>query len=90
MVEEARAMTLTLLSRRAAGATVCPSEVARALGGADWRAAMPAVHAAADMLVAEGAVRLSWKGVGMAARAGPYRIGRVAAQAGPIRSQRLP
>ncbi len=75
--EEARAITLGLLAMRAADATVCPSEVARALaGGGDWRAVMPAVHAAVDGLLAEGAVRLSWKGEALAAREGPYRIGR--------------
>ena len=93
----ARAATLALLERRAVGATVCPSEVARALAGdgANWRAAMPAVHAAVDRLAAEGTVRLSWKGVAMEVREGPYRIGRTpsqagAAAAGPIRSHRLP
>lgn len=69
-----------LLDRRAAGATVCPSDVARALAAAagepDWRGEMAAVHAAVDALVAEGAVRLSWQGRPLAARAGPYRIGR--------------
>lgn len=70
-------MTLALLAARAPGATVCPSEVARAMAS-DWRSAMPAVHAAIDELVAEGAVRLSWKGRPLAARTGPYRIGRAA------------
>ena len=74
--DEARAATLALLDARAAGATVCPSEVARAVGGANWRDAMPAVHAAVDAMVADGVVRLSWKGAAMAVRAGPYRIGR--------------
>jgi hypothetical protein len=37
---------------------------------------MPAVHAAVDLLVADGIVRLSWKGRKLEARAGPYRIGR--------------
>ena len=78
---DARAITLALLDARSGGATVCPSEVARAMseGAADWRAAMPAVHAAIDLLVADGVVRLSWKGVAMAARAGPYRIARTGA-----------
>lgn len=67
---------LALLDRRAPDATVCPSEAARAVGGADWRAAMPAVHAAVDGVVADGRVRLRWKGVAMAVRDGPYRIGR--------------
>lgn len=75
---DARAATLALLAARAPGATVCPSEVARALAGAgeeDWRGAMPAVHAAVDRLVAEGAIRLSWKGEPLPVRDGPYRIG---------------
>lgn len=73
----AQAATLALLDARAPGGTVCPSEVARVLaGGADWREAMPIVHAAVDAMVAEGVVRLSWKGVAVPRREGPYRIGR--------------
>jgi hypothetical protein len=37
---------------------------------------MPMVHAMVDRLLAERLVRLSWKGKPLAARAGPYRIGR--------------
>jgi hypothetical protein len=78
--EDARATTLALLDRREAGATICPSEVARALaaaaGTADWRGGMAAVHAAVDSMVAQGLVRLSWQGKAMEARDGPYRIGR--------------
>lgn len=78
--DDARAATLALLDARAPGATVCPSEVARALAragaAADWREAMPAVHAAVDGLVAKGLVRLRWKGAALPARDGPYRIGR--------------
>lgn len=81
---EVRATTLTLLARRAAEGSVCPSEVARALAGADgnapryrdWRDAMPAVHAAVDQLVTDGSIRLSWKGQPLSARGGPYRIRR--------------
>lgn len=74
----AREATLALLAARADDATVCPSEVARALAAAtgDWREAMPEVHAAVDALVAEGAVQLSWKGRPLTLRAGPYRIAR--------------
>ncbi len=75
-VIEAQRATLALVAARAGGATLCPSEVARAVAGAGWRAAMPLVHAAVDALVAEGAVRLSWKGAPMPVRAGPYRIAR--------------
>ncbi len=71
-----RDTTLTLLARRAPDASVCPSEVARAIA-ADWRGAMPAVHAAIDELVRDGLIRLSWKGRPMATRSGPYRISRM-------------
>lgn len=78
-MSDAREATLALLAARAPGATICPSEVARAIAGDGeaWREAMPTVHAAVDTLVAEGRVRLSWKGEPLDARAGPYRIGRV-------------
>lgn len=71
---DAKAAILSLLGQRAPDATICPSEVARAIAP-DWRAAMPAVHAAIDALVSDGLVRLSWKGRPLAARSGPYRIG---------------
>jgi hypothetical protein len=80
---DARAATLALLAARAPEATVCPSEVARAIAAGDteaeagnWREAMPIVHGAIDLLVDEGVVRLSWKGEHLRTRAGPYRIGR--------------
>lgn len=74
-----RAATLALLARRAAGATVCPSEVARAMaaarGGADWRAWMPDVHAEIDRMAAQGLVQLSWRAASRCVADGPYRIG---------------
>ncbi len=70
-----RGVTLSLLARRSAGATICPSEVARAIAP-DWRGAMPDVHAAIDALVRDRLVRLSWKVKPLAMRSGPYRIGR--------------
>ena len=80
---DAHDATLALLGARAPDATVCPSEVARLLAaaagggaGSAWRSEMPAVHAAVDRLVAEGRVRLSWKGQTLLSRTGPYRIGR--------------
>ena len=76
--EQARALILSLLANRAVGATLCPSEVARALtqkvAGREWREAMPVVHAAVDRLLQDGTVRLSWKGSPMETRSGPYRI----------------
>ena len=76
---DAPATILALLERRAPGATICPSEVARAMAAAagrgDWRTEMPTVHAAIDAMAAAGRVRLSWKGEAMPVRDGPYRIG---------------
>jgi len=73
-----------MLAARRPDATICPSEVARALAGegGDWRARMEEVHAAVDGLVAAGAVRLSWKGAAMAVRGGPYRIGHAGDRGG--------
>jgi hypothetical protein len=77
MMLNAGETTLMLLASRAVDATVCPSEVARAIApGAGWRDAMPTVHSAVDRLVEEGSVRLSWKGNALKSRDGPYRIGR--------------
>lgn len=77
---EARRAVLALLGARAEQATVCPSEVARAMaaaaGEADWRRVMPDVHSAIDGLLADGLVALSWKGAALPSRIGPYRIGR--------------
>ena len=69
---------LALLAERTESATICPSEAARHLAGpqGDWRAEMQAVHAAADALAAQGRVALSWKGIQMQKRRGPYRIAR--------------
>jgi len=74
--------TLILLGSRSQTATVCPSEVARALAksrdgdDAHWRSFMPEVHAAADTMVKDGRVRMSWKGQACPVRAGPYRLHR--------------
>lgn len=82
-IGDAQAATLALLAARDEGATVCPSEVARALAGGTpehdddgWRGRMPLVHAAVDDLLAQGSIRLSWKGKPLATRGGPYRIAR--------------
>jgi hypothetical protein len=81
MTDGARDAALALLAARATGATICPSEVARAITPGDcdtqaWRNAMPMVHEAIDRLLDEGHVRLSWKGKPLTARSGPYRIAR--------------
>lgn len=66
-----------MLEERGRDKTICPSEVARALvaDGDDWRMAMPAVHAAVDVLLAAQAIRISWRGKALGERSGPYRIG---------------
>ena len=78
MSETAAAVQMrALLEQRDPGKTLCPSEVARALAGADgnWRGRMDEVHDAADTLLAENAVVLSWQGERLPKRDGPYRIG---------------
>lgn len=81
-IDVASAAVLALLADREPGATICPSEVARKIAavhrhdGADWRTAMPIVHAAVDHLVDQEIIELSWKGRALSARAGPYRIAR--------------
>jgi len=66
---------MELLAERDPGATICPSEAARRVGGGEWREAMPAVHAAAAQLEAEGRVRLSQRGEAVTDPVGAYRIG---------------
>ena len=65
---------------RAEGATVCPSEVARALVGddAEWRVLMPAVREAAAGLVRAGRLSVTRGGVEVDAMlpGGPIRLGR--------------
>ena len=69
---------LELLSARAAGATICPSEAARAVGGDDWRPLMEAARAAARRLVASGQVEITQRGrvVDPSSARGPIRVRR--------------
>ncbi len=70
---------LDLLSRRARGATICPSEAARAVGGEDWRDLMEPARAAARRLVARGEVEITQGGhvVDPSTAKGPVRVRRV-------------
>lgn len=65
---------------RADGATVCPSEVARALidDEAGWRALMPAVRRVAAALARDGRIVATRRGVVVDAESagGPIRLGR--------------
>lgn len=70
---------LDLLGQRAAGATICPSEAARAVGGEDWRPLMEPARAAARRLVATGDVEITQAGhrVDPSTAKGPIRIRRI-------------
>lgn len=69
---------LELLATRARGATICPSEAARAVGGDDWRTLMEPARAAARRLVAAGEVEITQAGhvVDPSTAKGPIRIRR--------------
>ena len=70
---------LELLATRAGGATICPSEAARAVGGEDWRSLMEPARAAARRLVARGEVEITQGGavVDPSTAKGPIRVRRV-------------
>ena len=77
---ELEASILDLLARRAPGATICPSDVARALGPADgWRPLMDPVRDAAWRLVEAGEVEVTQGGRPVAREGlrGPVRIRRI-------------
>jgi hypothetical protein len=74
---------MDLLAVRARDATICPSEAARAVGGADeasWRPLMEPARAAARRLVAGDEVEITQGGrvVDPSTAKGPIRIRRVA------------
>ncbi len=66
---------VALLSARAAGATICPSEAARAVAE-DWRPLMERARMAARRLVAAGAVEIPQRGrvVDPSSAKGPIRV----------------
>jgi hypothetical protein len=65
-----------LLTGRARGATICPSEAARAVGGDEWRDLMEPARAAARRLHAAGTVEITQQGrsVDPSRARGPIRI----------------
>ena len=69
-----------LLDARAAGATICPSDAARALASDEsaWRALMPDVRRVAAALAAAGSLRVTAHGEDVDAlqARGPIRLGR--------------
>jgi hypothetical protein len=66
-----------LLGARAPGATICPSEAARAVDPEGWRELMSAARAAAGRLAAAGAVTQRGAVVDVATARGPVRVRRV-------------
>ena len=78
--EQLRQGIVDKLAARAAESSICPSEVARELGGDQWRELMPQVRAAAAQLADEGTV---------IATQGDSRVDAEEAR-GPIRLRRGP
>ena len=70
------ATILELLAARAGGATICPSEVARVVGGDDWRPLMEPARSAARRLVAQGRIDITQGGrvVDPSTAKGPIRL----------------
>ncbi len=73
---ELEATIRSLLSERARGASICPSEVARRVAPEDWRFLMEPARQAARRLVAAGEVEVTQGGrpVDPSTARGPIRI----------------
>ena len=71
-----RLTVFDLLRQRATGASICPSEVARAVTTVGWRTLMPLVRAVAREIANEGLVEIRQKG---------KRVSTAAVWRGPIR-----
>jgi Protein of unknown function (DUF3253) len=73
---ELERVILRLLSERSAGASICPSDAARAARPDGWRALMGEVRAAAGRLAVRGQVDITQAGrvVDISAARGPVRI----------------
>ena len=67
---------LDLLDQRREGATICPSEAAKAAGGDDWRPLMAPARDAARRLVAQGRLDVTQRGevVDLDQARGPIRL----------------
>lgn len=69
------ASTIRALTRKRAGSSVCPSDVARTIGGESWRGRMDDVRRVSHALAAQGEIVVTQKGE-------PVRIDRAR---GPVR-----
>jgi hypothetical protein len=67
-----------LLAERAVGASICPSEAARRVGGEDWQPLMEPARAAGRRLVVSGEVEMTQRGspVDPSTARGPVRLRR--------------
>ncbi len=72
------AATRALLRHRKPEATICPSDIARVVGGSGWRAVLDDARNVVGELRRSGAVRVTQRGeeVDPATVRGPIRIGR--------------
>lgn len=83
-LEDLEQSILDLLEQRAPGATICPSEAARAVaadaGREDWRGLMDLARAAGRRLADQGQIEVTQRGqvVDAATARGPIRFRRVA------------
>lgn len=70
---------LDLLATRARGATICPSEAAKAVGGDDWEELMEPARCAARRLVVTGEIEITQGGrvVDPSTAKGPIRLRKV-------------
>ena len=66
-INDVQGAILRLLAQRAAGKTICPSEVARAIDADDWRPHMAVVRVAARALAMSGAIEVTQRGHVLAA-----------------------
>ena len=70
------ATILELLKARKSGASICPSEAARALFDDDWREQMPWVRSVANEMMQQRQIEICQKGVAVnpATAKGPVRL----------------
>ena len=75
------AVVRTLLRHRDADKTICPSDVARTVGGDGWRRLMPAAREVAADLADQGVIEVRQRGepVDIRTAKGPVRLARGAA-----------
>lgn len=76
--EERIAATIRALARKRSESSICPSDVARAVGGEAWRDRMPDVRRVAAELAVQDVIVVTQKGepVRIADARGPVRIRR--------------